>query len=352
MFAERWPIWWCSALLSGGAGRSALGVGLLAVVRNVTLVMGWVLMKVFRVVVVCVPLLVTSVVVAGSAAGTARVSASAVTPAVATPSVFVRPLAHLGAGSVVNVRLRGLPPNTTVQFTQCSDAFVDTQPEVSGCNAQSGPLPSGQTNSLGRLFTTVTLGDPVYIQEEFGDPLPIYCRADQCRLFAVWTDAEGDQQVLASQELEFKGSPATIAVKPNSNLAATQKVAVSGSAYGADGRQVQVLEEACIAIIQGHGCFDQLPAVTTRIGTRGTFSVHYHVQRYLPDGTDCAGDIGDEYCQLTVIVLNSVGQPDYTFGDPTWGDPHGAISFAVPASPLHRLTSPGASATDHSRQAL
>ena len=103
-------------------------------------------------------------------------------------------------------------------------------------------------------------------------------------------------------------------------------MAVSGTAFGAEGHTVRVLEEACFSIVQGSGCYGALPAVTTTVRADGTYAVHYRVRRLLSDGTDCTGDILG-FCELTVVVLDSAGNPDDTFGISRRGQPALPLTF-------------------------
>lgn len=240
--------------------------------------------------------------------------------ALAAPAVSVRPAAHLVGGDTVRVSAAGITPSATVSITEC-DVFVG-DPAL-----DCGALFTTTASATGRVRTSVTLADPVYRGQEYGDPLPVYCRADRCRLFLSWTDASGAQHVLSSRRLRFVGSPATIAVRPSTDLQSSQPVSVSGTAYGARGRPARVVEELCVAIIQGHGCevYDQQ---TTTVGADGTFATSFVVRSQLAPDLDCATDISPAYCQVSVQILRPDGEVDYSFGDPTWGDPHGTIAFA------------------------
>jgi Neocarzinostatin family len=245
-------------------------------------------------------------------------------PASADPGVSVTPSAGLAGGDTVRITAAGVTPLAEVQVIQCDVYYVDSP--LSDCPGGSRTT----ADSAGRIATSITLRDPVYRRSgEEGDLFPKYCRADICRMFVVWTDAGGAQQVLSSDALNFTGSPATIKVTPSSGLPRTRRVAVSGTADGAQGRQVQIIEELCVAIIQGHGCDAQFPAVATTVRPDGSFAARYRVRRFVTGGLDCAGDISPYYCQVSAIILTAAGQPDYSFGDPTFGDPHGTISFRV-----------------------
>jgi hypothetical protein len=187
-------------------------------------------------------------------------------------------------------------------------------------------LTTTTADSAGNVSVDVTLGDPVYRSQPFGDSIPVYCRADICRIFLVWNDQNGDQQVLASDTLKFTGSPATIAAHPATNLRKRQRVHVTGTAYGAKGHTVRILEEACYWIIQGSGCYGALPAVSATVRRNGTYAVRYRVRRFLADGTDCTGDILG-FCELNVVVLDANGNPDNSFGVSSIGQPAAVLTF-------------------------
>ena len=104
------------------------------------------------------------------------------------------------------------------------------------------------------MTAEVTLADPVPRNTFSGDPDWVYCRADVCRLFLVWSDSDGVTQVLSSPPLDFTGSPATITVSPSSDLLDVQDVTAQGTAFGAEGRSFRLVEEACFRIIQAREC--------------------------------------------------------------------------------------------------
>lgn len=256
--------------------------------------------------------------------GAAALATAGASGAGAAAGVTVTPSTHLVGGNVVHLVATGVTPMADVHIVQC-DIFVgDGEHDCYGGGA------STTADATGRVAVDVTLADPVYrMLGDEGDARPIYCRSQVCRLFVAWNDAAGDQQVLQSGLLAFRGAPAVIVVTPNSHLAASQVVSVHGSAHGAKGHRVRIFEETCYAIIQGHGCTQQYPTKTVTVDSKGFYWVRYRIHRYLPDGRDCTNDdvMFPEYCQLTTVVL-SHGRPDYSFGDPTWGDPHGALYFA------------------------
>ena len=243
------------------------------------------------------------------------------TPARADPTVSVVPSTGLARGDVVRVSASGLEPLAAVRVIQC-DVFLDNPDEECFDNTTTTADPTGGVS------LDVTLGDPVFHAQEFGDPKPVYCKSDTCHIFLVWFDANGVQQVASSDALEFTGSPATISASPSTDLRKTQRVAVQGTAIGAEGRRVQIVEEACFGIVQGSGCYGALPAVTTTVRADGTFSTHYRVKRFLSDGTDCTGDILG-FCELSVIVPDAAGNPDDTFGISRIGQPAVALSFSA-----------------------
>ena len=114
---------------------------------------------------------------------------------------------------------------------------------------------------------------------------------------------------------------------------------VNGSAYGAFGQQVQILEEACFQTSEGSGCYDPKAAVTARVSSSGTWSVSYQVHRHLSDGEagdpelDCA-DTGNilGHCEMTVVVIGADGQPDPSFGDPRLGELAVPLAFHAQSS--------------------
>jgi hypothetical protein len=183
------------------------------------------------------------------------------------------------------------------------------------------------SDAAGQVVATVTLADPVFRVEPFGDDVPVYCRADVCRLFLVWTDTAGSTQAAASDPMEFSGSPATIDASPTSGLHRVQRVRVHGTAVGAEGRTVVVVEEACFAIVQGSGCYGTLVKGSGTVAPDGTYAMPVRVTRYLADGTDCADPLLLGSCQLTARILDASGQPDDSFGVSRIGDPGVRLTF-------------------------
>jgi hypothetical protein len=267
-------------------------------------------MKFVHALMACTALLIGAV----SAAGPASAA-----PTVAASSVTVVPSTGLAGGDTVGVTASGLTPSAAVRVIEC-DIFVG-DPDYD-CPDRT----TTTADSAGNVSVDITLVDPVYRAEPFGDPTPVYCRADICRMFLVWNDGAGVQQVLASDTLEFTGSPATIAASPATNLRKKQRVLVAGTAYGAEGHTVRILEEACFSIVQGSGCYGALPTASTTVRPDGTFDVYYRARRFLADGTDCTGDILG-FCELNAVVLDTNGNPDDSFGVSRRGQPAAPLTF-------------------------
>ncbi|HEY5990054.1 MAG TPA: neocarzinostatin apoprotein domain-containing protein [Streptosporangiaceae bacterium] len=260
-----------------------------------------------------VRVLAVSVVVLGSVIADAW-------PAAAAPSLTVIPSTDLAGGDQVAVQATGLPPGVNVRVIQCDqfndDVELDCRPD----------LASAVADGAGGVAVTVTLADPVFRSQPFGDPVPVYCRADVCRIFLVWTDAEGAIQALASAPLEFVGSPATITAAPSTNLRRKQWVQAAGTAFGAQGRTIAVVEEACFSLVQGSGCYGTSVLGSGTVRPDGTWGLRVRVRRFLADGTDCADNILGQ-CQLTARILDASGQPDDSFGVARIGDPGVPLSF-------------------------
>jgi hypothetical protein len=249
------------------------------------------------------------------------------------PTVAVSPSSGLVRGSLVTIKASGVSPSTLVRVVECDRYNDDPETDCPGGRAPSTSPGSWSTTSspAGRVSLKVKLADPVFRAREFGDAAPVYCRADLCRLFLVWEDPAGARQVLGSDPLTFVGSPATVHMNPSSNLAALKWVAVTGTARGAEGRTIKVLEQGCFDMIQGRGCYGQLPVKWGKVRTDGSFKVKYPAQRHLGDdpATDCAdpGMLGQ--CVLSVIVLDTLGRHDDSFGVRDYGDPAASLSFAA-----------------------
>jgi hypothetical protein len=261
-----------------------------------------------------VRVLVLSVVVLGSLTAGAW-------PAAAAPSLTVTPSTDLAGGDQVAVQATGLTPGANVRVIQCDQFNDDVELDCSD-------IASVVADGAGGTAVTVTLADPVYRSQPFGDPVPVYCRADVCRIFLVWRDAEGSIQALASAPLEFVGSPATITATPTTNLRRKQWVQAAGTAFGAQGRTVSVVEEACFSLVQGSGCYGTLLLGSASVRPDGTWGLPVRVRRFLADGTDC-GDSTNilGQCQLTARILDASGQPDDSFGVSRIGDPGVSLSF-------------------------
>src|SRR3954451_4165817 len=241
-------------------------------------------------------------------------------PAGAQPLMSVSPKLHLSKGDQVTVHASGLPPGTSARIVEC-DQFND---DVS---LDCPDLASVPVNSKGSFTTSVALADPVFRSQPFGDGTPVYCRADVCRIFVVWPDSTGTNQVLSSQRLWFLGAPATIAVTPSSGLRQDQGIHAAGTAKRAQGHVVELVEEACFSLVQGSGCYGTAPPVKTRVLSDGTWSRTVPVHRFLADGTDCNDPDILGACQVTARIIGSDGQPDDTFGVSRIGAPGAPITF-------------------------
>jgi hypothetical protein len=253
------------------------------------------------------------------------ITSSSATAAPTTPAaahVSVHPSHGLDIYSVVTVSATGIAHDTTVNVIECDVPTTQTDDGAQGCAAIATPT----TNARGALSVSLNAQDPVYRYEPFGDPVPIYCRADVCRFFVEWTSADGVLHSVATAAMHFKGSPATIAASPSTGLADETRVHVTGSAKGSSGRYVTIVEESCFQIIQGDACLGAIPLTTVELRGNDTYSASVPVFRYLGDGEDCVGSFYG--CQLSVTVLNSDGEPDDTFGVSRLGQPNVAIAFA------------------------
>ncbi len=256
---------------------------------------------------------------AGTAGAAAAAGTASLAPAASAP-VSVVPSKALAGGDSVLVTAAGITPLAQVQVIQCDTYAGDPEQDCS-------PGTTTTAGSDGNVSVTVTLADPVFRNEPFGDPTPVYCRADVCRIFLAWVDQDGNPQVVASDPLNFTGSPATITARKVTGLKDGQKIRVHGTAYGARGHRVEILEEACYSIVQGSGCYGQLREVRGTVDQTGHYAVSYRVHRFLADGTDCTdpGILG--FCEMSVIVFTH-GQPDDSFGVSRRGQPALALTFA------------------------
>ena len=242
----------------------------------------------------------------------------------ATSDVFVSPAKGLVGGDTVHVYATGVTPGVSVSLVQC-DAYV------SGGDQNCYPRASTTATPGGVVQTKIALGDPVLRQEPEGNPQPVYCRSDTCRIFLVWDDADSNEQVKQSDPLQFRGSPATVTVTPAQQASPTESVQVTGTAYGAQGHLVQIYETACYNIIQGAGCQGRDTVRTTRVNAHGGFAISYVVHRFLPDGgsTDDCNDIWPSTCEVTAVILTH-GQPDDSFGVSSIGQPAAWLDFVTP----------------------
>ncbi|WP_212830022.1 neocarzinostatin apoprotein domain-containing protein [Catellatospora sp. TT07R-123] len=245
-------------------------------------------------------------------------------PAVALdgpPAAHVTPRFGLSTASTVTVSGSGLPAHTEVAVVECDVETYDTGDGLVGCPA----VRTVTTSATGTASVQLNPRDPVYRSLEYGDPVPVYCRADACRYFFEWTDSAGLHSV-GTDVLHFTGSPATITATPAAGLADGQRVKVTGTAKGSTGRYVTIVEASCFQIIQGSGCNGNLPLATVPLRADGTFRATVTVFRYLGDGQDCVGDFYG--CQLHVVVLGPDGRPDDTFGVSSIGQPAVPLEFA------------------------
>jgi Neocarzinostatin family len=255
----------------------------------------------------------------GAGVGVVAPSAGAVS-ATDAPTVTVTPSTGVAGGDVVTVDATGLAPDVAVRLIQCDVYTGDPEQDCY-------PSTTVTADGAGTLSTSVTLADPVFRSEPFGDPTPVYCRADACRIFAVWSDASGEQ-VAASDPLVFTGSPATITATPSSELRRRQWVRVQGTAYGAEGHAVVIVEEACFSIVQGSGCYGTIVKGVGTIAADGTYALRVRATRYLADGTDCADALNIlGQCELSAQILDATGQPDDTFGLSQRGQPAAWLTF-------------------------
>ncbi len=263
--------------------------------------------------------LVVATGAAGSAIAAPRAAVAVPARLASTSSMKVTPTTGLAGGDTVRVTATEITPSASVQVIQCDedDGVVDDD-----CSATLTTTAS----TSGGVSVKLTLADPVWRSQEIGDSIPVYCRADQCHIFLAWTDSANHPEVLSSRKLFFTGAPATIAVSQATNLHGQQLIGVRGTAFGAQGHEFEVLEEACYVVVQGSGCYGALSAVDGVIGKNGRFYVHYRVRQHLADGSNCNDPNLLGECELTVIVLTK-GKPDDSFGVASIGQPLAVISF-------------------------
>jgi neocarzinostatin family protein len=277
--------------------------------------------------------LIASVLLGGSAALALAAGAAGTTAAAASPQagsvrtvstttsglVRATPSKGLAGGDTVQVTGTGITPLASVQVIQCNEPDGDPADVCA-------PTLTTTASSTGRVSVQLTLTDPVWLSQEIGDSVPVYCRADQCHVLLSWTDSQGKSQTLVSPRLYFTGAPATVTVNQSANLHGHQLVGVRGTAFGAQGHQFEVLEEACYAIVQGSGCYGALPAADGTVGSNGRYYVHYRVLQHLADGTNCSDPDILGQCELTVVIMTN-GKPDDSFGVSSIGQPMVGITF-------------------------
>ena len=245
----------------------------------------------------------------------------------AGPWVHVTPNSGLRQGSVVTITAHALPLNTAVELAECDLPPSIIAGDVFSCD----PLTTEVTDARGDLRVDVAVESVVYRSVGPVDSPPVYCRADQCRIYAEWIDSQGDYQSVQTNRMHFLGSPATIAAQPARGLADLAQVRVTGSARGTSGKYVTIVEQHCGNPRSGHNCGGSIPLVTVRLNAKDGYATTVTVHRKLADGIDCyedAGDLGG--CWLSVIVFDGSGLPDETFGVVSWGDPKTYITFAAP----------------------
>lgn len=243
------------------------------------------------------------------------------------PSVDVSKTTGLVDGSRVTVTGSGITPGASVDVIECTEDIPPYDDYRSPCPALKEDVVASST---GTLTVDVTLTDLTSIRV-LGSSEPVYCRDDGCRIILAWSEGDdpsdpNSYHSVLSDPLQFRGSTATIAVSPSQNLSKAKTVTVSGTAYGAEGHTIKVLEQACFDIVQGNGCYGQLPVIWGKVAADGSYSVRYPAKRFLAGGTDCISpDLGR--CLITTIVLDSKGRRDDSFGVSSIGDPGASITF-------------------------
>jgi hypothetical protein len=108
---------------------------------------------------------------------------------------LARVFAAVAAVAIVPVKGRGVPPSVQVRVIQC-DRFTG-DPDAGDCADEAVTTAS----SSGTVVLSLTLADPVYRIEPFGDPMTVYCPADRCRIFLAWTDTTGTAQAASLARL-------------------------------------------------------------------------------------------------------------------------------------------------------
>ncbi|BCJ70567.1 hypothetical protein CS0771_01110 [Catellatospora sp. IY07-71] len=272
--------------------------------------------------VLCAAVLAATATAVGLEPAAAAPAVPAARAAVA-PTASAHPSRGLDAYTYVIVKGSGLPPNTLVRVVQCDQPSSEVDGDVLGCPV----LRTGSTGEAGTYNDSFYPFPLVYRSLEYGDPVPVYCRADICRYYLEWTDPlTGELRSVPSSLLYFVGAPATIALSQATGLTDGQQVIVTGSAKGSQGRYVTIVQARCYQLVQGSGCSGQLPLVSVPLRHNDTFRVKVPVYRYLADLTDCR----DEFfpCRLIAVVLDTDGRPDDTFGVSSLGDPGVVVTFA------------------------
>jgi hypothetical protein len=289
-------------------------------------------MRSVRVVLTVLALLVAGLAVLDSTTASATSSRSNT----ASPSVKVFPSRGLSGGRTVLVAGAGLPKRTEIAVIQCE--HLQTNRSDEGC----GSTKTVTSNRWGRVLTRVLLRDPVVYSGPVGPGFPMYCRADDCRIILAWGDPDlGEQEGVESKQLVFKGSPATIAVRPSTNLRRQQWVTVTGTAFGAEGQRVGVRQHICSRHADAF-CYGDLEYRWSIVKRDGTFRLHYLVRRFVPTSAggpnpdpffDCnisvtAPELGS--CSVVARILDRKGQPDDSFGSAEhFGDPAAPLEFAT-----------------------
>lgn len=253
-----------------------------------------------------------------------------------TPSVSVSPTTGLRNGTSVTVSGAGLPADVAVDVIECDTVYPD---DWGGLLQACPALTTVTSSGTGTLTASVDVVELTY-RQEFSDTVPVDCRDDGCKIFLRWQDADDPTYLkdVASGELDFASHRPTVTVTPDSGLSELQRVVVSGTFDGARGRTVEVLEQACFAIVQASGCQDQQPAVRGTVAADDTFRVTYPATRRLSDDDDCAhpDPFLNATCRISAYVLDDDGRPDDSFGLSSEGEPGARISFTgaeVSASP-------------------
>ncbi|MFL6238220.1 MAG: hypothetical protein ACJ735_01825 [Actinomycetes bacterium] len=242
------------------------------------------------------------------------------TPASAVaPKVIVSPSTGLVHGESVVVRLRGLPPHTSVGLAECDTFFILFEDPV--CS-RVGAL---TTNGNGRGAAGVVLDDPVVNASPGADSHFVYCRDEQCRMWAWWTDSAGDIQTAASAVLDFVGSTLTYSASPTDRLVNGERVKLSGTAYGAEGQTMQVVEVFCVDDVQ-LTCTAVQVLGSAVVRPNGTWSRAVHVHRRI-GGEDCANPDSLAYCGVAAEVVETSGAVDLSFGAVLTGDTVSRLSF-------------------------